>query len=163
MARKPTPIAQANMRLIADKSVQQWNEEWIAVKGGFEAPQPQLRSKVGLFRAILGGCVMFVGGATEYRNGGFTKRLGDFRRKGKSGRNHYAGALIHDHLDSLELEILCTGSDRKARETANLLKRPMIELHKPLWNAPVSRRRKRKGITRVHKSVAPVTAAALSL
>lgn len=121
--------------LIGGRPIEAWDREWKAVDGGLKDYQPQLRHLAGLYRASLGGRVMAIGTGTD-KDGGLAKRLSDFRRDSQSGRDHYAGKLIHEHLDGLVVEVLITGSDPQAREVARQLKTPMIGLHAPAWTAP---------------------------
>ncbi len=113
--------------LIAGRTLEEWNCLWVHVPGGLTIPHRALGTKVGLFRLSLDGQIMVVGTGTDKKDG-IAKRFSDYRRAGDSGRRHYAGQLVHENLDSLELEVLITGSDRQARETAQKLKGPMIRL-----------------------------------
>lgn len=121
--------------LIGGKAVEDWDRLWVAVAGGLKHYQPKLRHMVGLYRVSLNGRVMATGSGTD-KAGGLAKRLSDFSRPSPSGRNHHAGQLINDDLNSLTVEVLITGSDRHAREIALQLKTPMIRLHQPVWSAP---------------------------
>lgn len=132
---KRKPITEVEGRTIRD-----WNRNWIRVEGGFGRPHPELRHKVGLYRAILNGRVMAIGKGAD-RQGGLAKRIADFRRDSDSARDHHAGELIHEHLHELELQVLITGStaDPAARWTAVLLKTPMIRLHNPRWTSATTK------------------------
>ena len=123
-------------RLIGGKTISEWDHGWVPVKGGFVEPHPELRRKVGLYRAVLNGEVVCIGQAIEYANGGLAKRAADFRRPSPSGRSHRSGNLIRENLPNLQLQILCVGSDRKAGELAAELRAPMVALHRPCWNVP---------------------------
>jgi len=119
-------------------TLEDWNCRWVRVPGGLTTSHRALGSKVGLFRLSLDGQIMVVGTGTD-KSDGLAKRFSDYRRAGDSSRRHYAGQLVHEHLDRLELEVLITGSDWQARETARKLKGPMIGFLQPLWtvsNAP---------------------------
>jgi hypothetical protein len=124
--------------LIAGRTLEEWNRLWVLVPGGLTFRHRALGTKVGLFRLSLDGQIMVVGTGTD-KKGGITKRFSDYRRAGDSGRRHHAGQLVHENLDRLEVEVLITGSDWQARETARKLKGPMIRFHRPVWtvsNAP---------------------------
>ena len=129
--------------LIDGKTVDEWDRKWDDVPGGLRRPQPQLRHRVGLFRFTLRGQIMALGTAVD-RSRGIAKRLADLTRTGVSGRNHYAGKLIFEHRDELELKVLVTGGNvEHAREIARQLRTPMIQRHHPVWtvqNAPYSRK-----------------------
>ena len=116
------------------KILREWDDMWLPVKGGFTILHSLLRHDVGLFRANLGGTIMYIGKAVEFDNGGFRKRLSDFRRESPSGREHYGGTRIYDHLEWLDLYVLKTGSDEAGAELAELLKPAMIVRHLPPWN-----------------------------
>lgn len=118
----------------AGRTLQNWDADWMLVKGGFTVVHSDLRHHVGLFRACLGGSNMYIGKAVEVDNGGLRKRLSDFRRESPSGREHHGAQRIYDHLDELDLQVLITGSDQRAKEIAELLKLAMIVRHLPPWN-----------------------------
>lgn len=124
--------------LIDGLTVEEWDRGWVRLPGGLMVPHRVLGAKVGLFRLSLDGQIMVVGTGTDKKNG-IAKRLYDYCRPGNSSRRHYAGQLVYENLHRLELDVLLTGSDRQARETALKLKWEMIHLHRPVWtvlNAP---------------------------
>jgi hypothetical protein len=124
--------------MFAGRTLDEWNRLWVRLPGGLMIPHHALGTRVGLFRLSLDGQFMVVGTGTDKKNG-IAKRLYDYRRPGNSSRRHHAGQLVHEHLDRLELDVLLTGSDWQARETAEKLKWPMIHFHRPVWtvlNAP---------------------------
>ena len=120
--------------LIGGKTLDEWDTEWVRVKGGFKVDHPQLRHQVGLYRAMSGRIVEVLGRATEHANGGLAKRLADFRRESSSAREHTAGWFIHQNQSNLYLEVLITGRDRKAGDIAKKLVGPMEVRHKPRQN-----------------------------
>jgi hypothetical protein len=122
-------------RQISDQVLFAWDRHWMKIDGGLRTHQSQLRHRVGLYRITDQGRVAAIGVGTD-RRGGLAKRLSDFRRRSASGRSHYAGRLIFEHLEQLEVEVLITGSDDDARDVARKLKLPMIRLHQPAWSAP---------------------------
>lgn len=127
--------------LIGGQTVEEWNRLWKPVEGGLRLYHPKLRHQVGLYRVSRKGQIMAIGAGTD-KSGGLAKRLSDFRRRNASGREHYAGRLIYEHRDVLEVEVLITGSGSAAREVGRQLKTPMIRLHRPVWsdpNAPFTR------------------------
>lgn len=113
----------------AGKTLQEWDADWLQVEGGFTVLHSDLRHHVGLYRADLGGTIMYIGKAIEVHNGGLRKRLSDLRRASPSGREHYGAMRIHDHLDELDLHVLITGSF----EIAELLRSAMVARHLPAW------------------------------
>lgn len=111
-------------------------KQWGPLEGGLRHSHPELRNRIGIFRVRLGNRIMFVGCATEFDNGGLSKRLGDFTRPGASGRDHYAGAMIRQHRDEVEIDVLFTSSDAKGAELAKGLKAAFIRRYRPAWNVP---------------------------
>lgn len=132
----------------AGKTLRQWDADWMPVKGGFAVLHSDLRHQVGLFQARLGGTIMYIGKAVEVDNGGFRKRLSDFRRPSPSAREHYGAMRICDHLHDLDLQVLITGTV----EIAELLRSAMIARHLPPWNME-----KRQAVlaTQAHVRAAP--------
>ncbi|MFN3456418.1 MAG: hypothetical protein ACK4Z8_02435 [Novosphingobium sp.] len=127
-------------KIIAGLPVYVWSTRWRPLSGGLRQPHPELRLKVGLFRMLLGATPVYLGCATEFANGGLSKRLGDFTRPGHGARNHHAGVLIHEHRDQVEIELIVTGNDHAAATTAKRLKEAFLALDRPPWNVPVRRR-----------------------
>lgn len=127
-------LQQAGELEFAGKTLQEWDAQWLPIEGGFTVLHSDLRHHVGLFQARLRGTTMYIGEAVEVDNGGLRKRLSDFRRESPSGREHHGAMRIYDHLDELDLQVLITGSDQRAKETAELLKPAMIARHLPPWN-----------------------------
>ena len=146
---------------VGGKTAREWEEEWTEVEGGF-GPHPPLRYVVGLFRAVKGGQVMFVGQATEHKNRGLYKRLADFRRNSPSGREHHAGKRIREHLNSLTLEVLVTGSDKEAAQVARTLRTVVLRHRRPPWNVPNAGPKKRPPRAPLNPIPYPKTLGALS-
>jgi hypothetical protein len=69
-------------------------------------------------------------------------------RASDSGRRHCGGEQVHQHRERLALEVLETGGDHVARRIAMALRDPMINRHKPTWNAPEETITKLKKATR---------------
>jgi hypothetical protein len=121
--------------LIGGKSLEEWDRGWNTVEHGLTRLQSDLRDKAGLYRIRHNGRIMALGVGTD-KGGGLRKRLSDFRRPSPSGRGHHAGALIHEHLTELTVQVLITGTGREAREVAKQLKRPMLLRHPARWSDP---------------------------
>lgn len=121
--------------LIGGKSLEDWDRGWNAVDQGLTQLQSHLRDKAGLYRILRNGRIMALGVGTD-KGGGLRKRLSDFRRPSSSGRGHHAGALIHEHLTELTVDVLITGTGREAREIAKQLKGPMLRRHPTAWSDP---------------------------
>lgn len=125
---------------IAGKALSEWMQEWHRVEGGLYTQEPELPFLIGVYRFILSGEVVYLGRATEFTNGGFTKRFRDFTRKGAGGRNHHAGQLAYEHRRQLEVEVIVTGIDQAAAWTAKRLKRALLARELPRWNVPAASR-----------------------
>jgi hypothetical protein len=121
---------------IQEKLLSQWDLDWKRIEGGFRAPHPELRNKIGVFRAVLNDKVMYVGIGTEHSNGGLAKRIADFSRSSDSARKSQSGRNIFEHRHNLEIDILVLAPIPGARATAKLLKTAMIERSRAAWNAP---------------------------
>lgn len=121
---------------VGGKTIRRWNKLWEPLEGGFGILHSELNKSVGLFRASIGEHVFAIGKGVEFNNGGLRKRLSDFRRKSHSARDHKLGIFIALNLDWLDGEILITGSDYEARQTAEVLRTIMIDYHKPSENVP---------------------------
>lgn len=124
--------------LFGDKTVEEWDLEWVKVPGALRQSQRQLRDQIGLYRVTLRGEIVAIGVGTDKR-GGLAKRFSDFRRPSPSGRNHHAGRLSYEHRKEVEMEVLITGDRHSSPEIAKQLKTPMIRRHRPVWTAPHGR------------------------
>ncbi len=125
--------------LIGGKTIEAWDTEWDARKGGLRQRHHELDGLLGLCRLTLNGQDMFIGTGIDIRQG-IPKRLYDFHRPSPSGRNHHMGRLIYEHRDQLEVQVLITGEGRQAQRIARQLRAAMLERHKPLWNVKPDRR-----------------------
>lgn len=125
----------ANEHLIEGRSLSAWNKSWEHLPCGLRQRHPDLQYLVGVFQVRLGGIPMYVGCATEFANGGIDKRLGDFTRPASGGRDHYAGELIHQHRDEVEIYLIVTGIDETAAWTAKRVKHAMLKAERLPWNA----------------------------
>ncbi len=124
---------------IDGKSVGEWNRSWVHLPGGLFNLPPELRDRVGLYRVRLAGDVRFIGCAREPGNGGIAKRLRDFTRNAAGGRDHHAGALIHQHRHEVEIDLLVTGTDEAAGHAAQRLKSALLQVFRPPWNVRASK------------------------
>ena len=126
---------------IGDSTIDDWEVEWTHLNGGLRQRHHELDGLLGLFRLTLNGQDVFIGTGIDIKDG-IPKRLYDFHRPSKSGRDHHAGRLIYEHRDKLEVQVLITGTDREAQRIARQLKSAMVERHRPAWNSPVPVRTK---------------------
>lgn len=128
--------------LYGEKTLPEWDRLWVRVPNGLKDYQPKLRHRLGLIRATLNGRVMYIGTGVD-RDGGIAKRLSDFIRDSPSGRNHYAGQMIYENRDILQIDVIYTGKGFNGQNLAEALKAPMIRHHRPEWNvanAPFQRK-----------------------
>jgi hypothetical protein len=119
---------------IGGKSLQEWERNWNYLGTLSSVSSSHLSGSVGLYRAKLGGKVVYVGRAVEYSNGGLRKRLSDYTRGSDSGRKHKSGQLMNQNADSLSIDVLVTGSDSEAANVAKKLEQYFIGTYSPEWN-----------------------------
>lgn len=139
MTTDPTPQ-------IGGKALEEWNLQWVCVPHGLKHHQAYLTEEVGLYRYLLNNETMALGAGTDSK-GGIAKRLSDMIRPSWSGRDHHAGQLVYAHRNQLTVEVLLTGSGRQAQAIARRLRGPMIALHHPVWNVPITAARSKRDAT----------------
>jgi hypothetical protein len=94
-----------------------------------------LRKSVGLYRARNDDGTVYIGRATEHDNGGLGKRLRDYTRESGSSRKHGSGQKMHENRHALKIDVLVTGSDKKAAQVAKDLENRLLKNKpKPEWN-----------------------------
>ena len=59
---------------------------------------------------MINGNTKYVGRSIELHNGGFRKRLSDYRRQSDSARTHSSGRTINENLDRIRTYILIVGN-----------------------------------------------------
>lgn len=120
--------------IIAGKSLGQWDGEWQRLNGGFAVAHREVHGYVGVFRAVQGEEVMYVGCSSAGRGGKLYQRLLNFKNQEQRSNSHYGAIKIREHIGTLTLEVICLGRTSKDRFSARELKKLMIELHQPAWN-----------------------------
>lgn len=123
--------------VIGGKTILQWDQEWQNIGRLKDACLTPYNHCVGLYRHVINGRTRYIGRAIELNNGGFRKRLSDYRRSSSSARTHSSGQLIYEHLDEIETYILVVGRTREAVETTEKLETAFIDYYKnreDLWN-----------------------------
>lgn len=123
-----------NQQLVGGRTPAEWNREWKPLDGGLATRHVDLREVVGLFRFRLRNEVVYIGCGREYSKGGLMKRLMDFVRLSPSGRMHHAGEKAYEHRETLEVDVIVTGTDYTASVTAQRLKAALLGMKKPVWN-----------------------------
>ena len=117
------------------KTVEQWDKEWICIGQLKTANLTPYNHCVGLYRHVVNGRTMYVGRAIELYNGGFRKRLSDYRRQSNSARKHLSGRTINEHLDEIITYILIVGDTEEAvLETKRLEGQFIAYYGYPEWN-----------------------------
>jgi hypothetical protein len=119
---------------IEGKTLREWESKWQSVGYLDSIDLSPYSSYVGLYKAELGGKVMYIGRAVEYSNGGIRKRLSDYTRESDSARKHTSGKLIHANAAELKISILLVGTDEEAAEATRKLERYFIGKYSPEWN-----------------------------
>lgn len=117
-----------------NKTLSEWDREWryAGILGTMSLTE--YNKYVGLYRAKLGGRIVYIGRAIEWDNGGFRKRLSDYRRDSSSARKHGSGQKMYEHRDALQIDLLIVGSDAEAAQIASKLEGLMIGKYNPEWN-----------------------------
>ena len=120
--------AASSDRKIGGKTVEQWDEEWVEMEGGFGVAHNSLHYQIGLFRADLKSEPKVMGSATDFDGGGLFKRLQTFRSPiRQTGNNHKAANYIKDNMNDLTLWVITmgkgAGSDRIAKELCKIMRK----------------------------------------
>ena len=92
---------------------------------------------IGVYRAILNDEVVYIGKATELKNGGFRKRLRDYTRPSSSARNYPAGELMYSNRSTLQIEIVVFNRTMESIPEIEALEAQLIREIKPIWNNQV--------------------------
>lgn len=127
-------------KLVAGKTLDQWDEEWKPLDGGFGKDHKDVYGYVGLYRAVENGNVKYIGNGVQYQRGGLYRRLAVLRGKEQTGNSHYGAQRIREHIDTLALEILSVGKGGLNADYAKELKPLMVKRYDPIWNRPANRR-----------------------
>ena len=120
------------------KKVDEWDREWVSIGKLKDADLSPYNHCVGLYRHVVNGTTKYVGRAIELNNGGFRKRLSDYRRDSDSARKHTSGRIIHEHLDEIETYILVVGDTQEAIETTKKLEGEFVRKYNPEWNKQIN-------------------------
>ena len=116
------------------KTVDEWDREWKSIGMLKTADLSSYNNCVGLYRHVVNGVTKYVGRAIEYNNGGFRKRLSDYRRDSNSARKHTSGRIIYENLDKIETYILIVGKDHRSADITKELEPEFIKRYDPEWN-----------------------------
>lgn len=120
------------------KTVSEWDCEWQYIGKLKDANLTPYNSCVGLYRHVVNGTTKYVGRAIELNNGGFRKRLSDYRRESNSARKHASGRTIYENLDRIETYILVVGNTQEAVEITKKLEGEFVIRYNPEWNKQIN-------------------------
>ena len=90
--------------------------------------------QIGLYAHKINGEVKYIGRATEYNNGGLSKRLSDYCRLNGSARKHPSGQKIYENRRKIETFVLVVGNDEEAKQKTIELEKKYIKKYNPSWN-----------------------------
>ncbi|WP_407267716.1 hypothetical protein [Radiobacillus sp. PE A8.2] len=126
--------SQKSGQKIAGKTIQEWDREWRYVGTLSRINLTDFNKYVGLYKATLAGEVVYIGRAIEWNNGGFRKRLSDYRRESNSARMHESGQKMYQYRDDLSIELLIIGSNEQAAKVTSTIEGMMVGKYAPSWN-----------------------------
>lgn len=112
--------------------------KWICLGKLKDANLTPYNHCVGIYRHVINGKTMYVGRAVELNNGGFRKRLSDYRRSSDSARKHTSGQKIYDNLDDIITYILVVGDTQDAIDETKRLEGYFIAKYNPPWNKMIN-------------------------
>ncbi len=119
-------------------TVDEWDTKWRCIGPLKTANLTPYNSCVGLYRHVIDGETKYVGRAIELNNGGFRKRLSDYRREGDSARKHTSGRTINAHLDEITTYILVVGNTQEAVAVTCKLEGEFVKRYNPEWNKQIN-------------------------
>ncbi len=90
---------------------------------------------IGIYKAVLNNKIMYIGKATELKNGGFRKRLRDYTRVSNSARNYSAGKMMYEHKSNIVIEIFIVEQNAHGIKKAEELEKNFIKKVNPKWNS----------------------------
>lgn len=110
-------------KFVTDKD---WKEGKISIS--------YLNKSIGLYKATLNNDVVYIGKATEWGNGGLTKRLRDYVRNSDSGRKCLSGQMMFNNKDNIQIQVLIVGDGEDSVNTTECLEKLFIKEYNPKWN-----------------------------
>lgn len=120
---------------MGNKTLDEWDREWKYIGMLKDANLTPYNHCVGLYKHVVNGEVKYIGRAIELYNGGFRKRLSDYRRASDSARKHTSGRTINENLDKIQTYILVVGDTDEAIEVTKRLEHQFIARYGcPEWN-----------------------------
>lgn len=110
-------------KFVTDKN---WEEGKISIS--------YLNKSVGLYKAVLGEEVVYIGKGTEWNNGGLRKRLRDYVRENDSARNCPSASNMFKNKDKIHIQVLIVGDGEDSVNTTECLEKLFIKEDNPKWN-----------------------------
>lgn len=119
---------------IGVKTISEWDRSWKSIGLLKSANLTPYNHCVGLYRHVVNGKTMYIGRAIELNNGGFRKRLSDYRRESDSARKHTSGQIINENLDRITTYIMVVGDTEEAVQDTIQLEKVFVAKYSPEWN-----------------------------
>lgn len=119
---------------IGGKTIAQWDRSWKSIGPLKSANLTPYNHCVGLYKHVVDGKIMYIGRAIELDNGGFRKRLSDYRRESDSARKHTSGKTINENLDKITTYVMVVGDTDEAVQNTIKLEGIFIAKYRPEWN-----------------------------
>ena len=132
--RRTVPLSVPTRQKHTSYSLSEWDRKWVCIGPLKTANLTPYNHCVGLYRHVINGETVYVGRAIELNNGGFRKRLSDYRRESDSGRTHTSGRLINQNLSKITTYVLVVGDTEEAVETTKELEKLFVKKYNPKWN-----------------------------
>lgn len=134
-----TVTANGEMRY-GDYTYREWDRQWTTIGPLAKADLAPHNKSIGLYRHKLGNTIMYIGRATELHNGGFQKRLSDYRKSSHNARNNRSDKKIHSHIDRITTDILIVRNSDQDIGLCVELEKAFISSYQPEWNKKHVRR-----------------------
>lgn len=132
--KRTVPLSVPSRRKNNPCSLSEWDRKWVCIGPLKTANLTPYNHCVGLYRHVINGETVYVGRAIELNNGGFRKRLSDYRRESDSGRTHTSGRLINQNLSKITTYVLVVGDTEEAVDTTKELEKLFVKKYNPKWN-----------------------------
>lgn len=133
-SKRTVPLSVPSRRKNNLYSLCEWDRKWVCIGPLKTANLTPYNHCVGLYRHVINGETVYVGRAIELNNGGFRKRLSDYRRESDSGRTHTSGRLINQNLSKITTYVLVVGDTEEAVDTTKELEKLFVKKYNPKWN-----------------------------
>ena len=129
--KRTVPLSVPTRQKHISYSLSEWDRKWVCIGPLKTANLTPYNHCVGLYRHVINGETVYVGRAIELNNGGFRKRLSDYRRESDSGRIHTSGRLINQNLSKITTYVLVVGDTKEDVETTKELEKLFVKKYNP--------------------------------